>query len=70
VEIQQQEIGPSLDEHRHNSRRVGSDIHPRVALPLEDPSQQQQVGLLVVDREDPQVPESLLVWLHRCSHRP
>jgi hypothetical protein len=42
----------------------------RVAVALEDPPQQQQVGLLVVDREYPELLECLLVRLDLYGSRP
>ena len=67
VEIEQHQIGSKLDEHPRNPRRIRSDIHARVTLPLEDSPHQQQIRLLVVHREDPELLEPLLVSLHRSS---
>jgi hypothetical protein len=69
MQIEQHQVRSSFDEHPHYLGRIGGDLHARVAIPLQDPPQQQQIGPLVVDREDPRVPEPLIVGLNWCSHR-
>ncbi len=65
MEVEQDQIGPGLDEHLYGSGRVRGRLNVGVARPFEHPSKQQQVRLLVVDGEDPELLQTFF-WLHRC----
>ena len=67
-EVEQDEVGPKLGVERQRLARVRRGPHVGVALALEQPLEEQHVGGLVVDDQDPCGLEGLLI--HRMPPEP